>query len=212
MATVRTATPLNPQADDMRAAAAHATRGVMMTPAPAALAAPPATRHSVATTAAAGQAGAIAAAGRGHADTNPRPPSSGASTSVAVERRTLGASTGTLLPRSRLTSTGVATTPKSVVDSVSTIESATSPPAMRAHRLDAWPPLTQPRRTKPTRVGPSTPSNALIASVTRGATTKQHPRLTASARGAVRKAPASCCGVMVRPMASINSASILRND
>jgi hypothetical protein len=85
IATVRTAALRSPQAEDMRAAAAQATSGVMMAPAcafhapaagaptagPAALAAPPAIKQSVATTAAAGQAGATAAARRGHADMNP---------------------------------------------------------------------------------------------------------------------------------------------
>ena len=98
---------------------------------------------------------------------------------------------------------GVAPTPSSVVDTVSSTESAASPPAISAKRFEACPPLTAPRSTTPARALASHASAALTPSASAGMSAKQHAALSASGTGAAAAARANAAGVSVRPIASI---------
>jgi len=81
----------------------------------------------------------------------------GARTTWKVEMTIPTASIGTTAPRTSLQIRGVTTMHPSVVEVVISTLNATSPPAIKVHRFEAWPPLTAPTRTMPARIGPSAP-------------------------------------------------------
>eukprot|EP00964_Phaeocystis_antarctica_P158208 scaffold128745_cov75-Phaeocystis_antarctica.AAC.2 len=169
------------------------------------LAAPPVTSRSVARMPRAGHAGATRAAAPGHTRAAATPARSGSSTIDAVEHSTAAASTATAPPSSSLTRPGVTHTPSSVVLTVSTTESARSPPARLANRLDACPPETQPISTRPLLSSRSAPSRPPSPSAQAGATAKQHTALSRSALGE-RNASARSRGVSCRPLLSMSIA------
>ena len=128
----------------------HATAGFHMVDLnsnPAELAAPPAHRIIIATipSFAVGSLFDIP----GNIPLKAMPAQSGAKTSLAVDINTAIPFMGIDFPNSRPITTGVAATPRMVVDNVHTTDSETLPPASNAKRLDACPPPTDPKMIVP---------------------------------------------------------------
>ena len=188
------------------------------------LAAPPATSSMVAPTPTAGRQGRrkrCAVAGRPLPKA--RPTSRGTRTREAVERSTEIPSMATVVPSRADVSTGVITTPSTVVDRVHTTEREMSPPARRANRFEACPPPTHPRRTVPaTRSGPTwapKPRQRIIGpddspSARRGMRIKQQTTFQNTTDCDERSVSAALTsdGVAVIPMASMRIESERETD
>ena len=115
--------------------------------------APPMTRIKVANTPRVGKIGEITFIVLGDSNLpRLRPEIRGNKTRDATDRKTPCTSTRTDSPSNTLARRGVAITPRSVVESVQITDIATSPPAIRVNKLDAWPPLTQDNSNRPTTV------------------------------------------------------------
>ena len=84
-----------------------------------------------------------------------RPTIVGAKTTLIVEIMMPTASTETTVPKIHWAIKGVATMHKRVVDIVINTLKATSPPAIKVHKLDVCPPLMEPISTSPASVGAS---------------------------------------------------------
>mmetsp|Transcript_26465 Transcript_26465/g.63142 ORF Transcript_26465/g.63142 Transcript_26465/m.63142 type:complete len:218 (+) Transcript_26465:324-977(+) len=87
----------------------------------------------------------------------PTPKKMGAKTTWKVETTIPMASTGTTAPKTTLQINGVMTMQPKVVEVVMRTLRATSPPAIKVQRFDAWPPLMDPTKTRPANMAPSAP-------------------------------------------------------
>jgi len=110
---------------------------------------PPATRTSVERTPIVGRNGDTFLMSLGNILAKADPVNNGTKTKDAIDSSTPRPLTSTVQPKRSCIRKGVANTPKSVVEMVHTTDNATSPPAIKLNKFDAWPPLTQPSKTSP---------------------------------------------------------------
>ena len=137
------------------------------------------------------------------------PANRGTKTKDTMDFRTPLPSTATEQPRRSCTRNGVASTPRSVVEIVQITERATSPPASKVNKLDAWPPLTEPSNIKPIAAPPDDdPHNPILAmpAASSGITPKHNRALMERSFGWRHKALVRSFGVMERPIANMRIA------
>lgn len=118
----------------------------------------------------AGRRGRSARMDRGATALATAPAATGASTSRAVVAARPAAPTPTDAARRWLASAGTASAAPSVEAVVMATDSATSPPAMWTHRLDAWPPEMRPSSSSPARWPADSPATDAMADASAGMT------------------------------------------
>ena len=137
---------------------------------------------------------------------NINPVNTGSRTTEQTLFNTSIPSTGEYVPSNNRIRRGVTNAPKSVVESVQITDRLTSPPANKANKLLAWPPLTHPNSIVPACSFTPSCNKLDTRRAKSGIMTKQQRELRASTNTVLEDFIAFCSleGVMASPMASIN--------
>lgn len=166
-------------------------------------AAPPATNIKVDRTPTMGQNGRILRAIPPNNDPVPKPPKSGRRTRPATERSIDTPSTATTVCNNCRIKSGVIITPKTVVERVQTTDRATSPPANNVNKLEACPPLTEPRSTIPA-VWLGVYRNTDAIPIASSGISPKHSSALRPIMAGLFTASAKSLGVMASPIASMS--------